>query len=103
MRALLAGVCHGARLRSRGEPALLTPARFHPEVATMTACSVMTIGLVVSLLAVASVAHGQLAISANDNKVRLDNGTAKAVANAPADTITLIDLGARPPKAVAEI
>ena len=60
--------------------------------------------LTASLLALAaSGALGQLAVSANDNKATLDNGTNKVVANPPADTVTVIDLGARPPKVVAEL
>ncbi|HET7341935.1 MAG TPA: YncE family protein [Methylomirabilota bacterium] len=48
-------------------------------------------------------AHAQLAVSANDNKVVLVNGTVKTVPNASPDTITLLDLGARPPKVLAEV
>jgi DNA-binding beta-propeller fold protein YncE len=48
-------------------------------------------------------AHAQLAVSANDNKATLDNGANKVVVNPPADTITVIDLGVRPPKIVAEL
>ena len=44
----------------------------------------------------------QLAISANDGKVRLDNGVVKTVANNP-DTVAIIDLGARPPRFLHEI
>ena len=44
----------------------------------------------------------QLAISANDGKVRLDNGVVKTVANNP-DTVAIIDLGARPPRLLHEI
>jgi DNA-binding beta-propeller fold protein YncE len=57
----------------------------------------------VSVLAVAPTAHAQLAVSANDNKVMLVNGVTTVVANPPADTVTILDLGARPPKVVAEI
>src|SRR4051812_29249049 len=60
--------------------------------------------LTASLLALAaSGALGQLAVSANDNKATLDNGTNKVVASPPADTVTVIDLGAKPPKVVAEL
>ena len=68
----------------------------------MTTHTVLALGLVPPLLAV-TLAHGELAISANDNKVRLDNGTVKVIANAPADTITILDLAAKPPKVAAEI
>jgi DNA-binding beta-propeller fold protein YncE len=57
----------------------------------------------VPAMAVAPTAHAQLAVSANDNKVMLVNGVSTVVANPPADTVTIIDLGARPPKVVAEI
>jgi hypothetical protein len=48
-------------------------------------------------------ASAQIVVSANDNKATLDNGANKVVANPPADTVTVIDLGARPPKVVAEL
>ncbi len=51
----------------------------------------------------ASGARAQLAVSANDNKATLDNGANAVVANAPADTVTIIDLGAKPPRVVAEL
>lgn len=47
-------------------------------------------------------AHAQWVISANDGKVRLDNGVTKTVPSNP-DSVALIDLGAKPPKLVAEI
>ena len=50
----------------------------------------------------ASVASAQLAVSANDGKVRLDNGVVKTVPNNP-DSVAIIDLGARPPKLLHEI
>ena len=59
-----------------------------------------------TLLAVASVvacADAQLAISANDNKVVLDNGVTKVVQNPAPDTITILDLKAQPPRVVAEV
>jgi DNA-binding beta-propeller fold protein YncE len=55
------------------------------------------------MLAVAGAAHAQVAVSANDNKVMLVNGAVKVVPNAPPDTVTIIDLGARPPRGKAEI
>ena len=48
-------------------------------------------------------ALAQWAVSSNDNKVMLDNGVVKIVPNAAPDTVTIIDLGANPPKVVAEI
>ena len=46
-------------------------------------------------------ALAQIAVSANDNKAMLDNGANRVVANPPPDTVTIIDLGAKPPKVVA--
>lgn len=59
--------------------------------------------LALSGLAVAPAAHAQLAVSVNDNKLMLVNGVTRVIANAPADTVTLIDLSANPAKVVAEI
>jgi DNA-binding beta-propeller fold protein YncE len=59
--------------------------------------------LALSCWTVAPPAHAQLAVSVNDNKVMLVNGVTRVIANAPADTVTLLDLGARPPKVLAEI
>lgn len=54
-------------------------------------------------LGAAARAEAQIAISANDNKLVLVNGTV-TVAQSPApDTITVIDLGVSPPRAIAEI
>ncbi len=69
----------------------------------MKTTRLLACALAAAVLAVAPAAHAQLAISVNDNKVMLVNGTTRVVANAPADTITLIDLNARPAVAVAEI
>jgi DNA-binding beta-propeller fold protein YncE len=54
-------------------------------------------------LVVAPAAHAQLAVTSNDNKVMLDNGTVKIVQNPAPDTVTIIDLKASPPRVVAEI
>ncbi len=54
-------------------------------------------------LALAPLAAGQLAVSANDNKVVLVNGTMKVVPNPPPDTLAIIDLKASPPKIIAEV
>ena len=50
----------------------------------------------------ATSAMAQIALSANDGKVRLDNGVVKTVPNNP-DTVAIIDLGARPPRLLHEI
>jgi DNA-binding beta-propeller fold protein YncE len=48
-------------------------------------------------------AFAQIAISANDNKVMLVNGAVQVVQNPAPDTVTVIDLKANPPRAIAEI
>jgi DNA-binding beta-propeller fold protein YncE len=62
--------------------------------------------LALALLAVAIVAplaHGQIAVSANDNKVSLVNGVVTVVGNAPPDTVSIIDLKASPPRVIGEV
>jgi DNA-binding beta-propeller fold protein YncE len=51
----------------------------------------------------AATAHAQLAISANDAKLKLVDGKTQVQKNPVADTVTLIDLRANPPKLLAEI
>jgi DNA-binding beta-propeller fold protein YncE len=63
-------------------------------------------GLAVALFAVplfSLAAAAQLAVSANDNKIVNVDGKNVIVQNAPADTVTIIDLGAKPPKVIAEL
>lgn len=67
----------------------------------MRALSLMLTALVT--LALAPAAAAQIAISANDNKVALVNGAVQVVQNPAPDTITVIDLKANPPRAIAEI
>ena len=50
----------------------------------------------------AQTALAQIAVSANDGKVRLENGVVKTVPNNP-DTVAIIDLKAKPPKLLHEI
>ena len=57
--------------------------------------------LLVALTAAA--AQAQLAISANDAKVKLVDGKVTIDSDPQPDTVTLIDLRATPPKVVAEI
>ena len=54
-------------------------------------------------LALVTAAHAQLAVTSNDNKVMLDNGTAKVVQNPAPDTVTVLDLKVSPPRVLAEI
>jgi DNA-binding beta-propeller fold protein YncE len=58
-------------------------------------------GLLVAGTAVA--AYAEIAISANDAKVKLVNGKVEVQKSPPADTATFIDLRASPPKVLAEI
>ena len=60
------------------------------------------LGTFLTLLTAASLpALGQLAVSANDGKAILDNGVTKVIAGVP-DTVAIIDLGANPPRLLAE-
>ena len=59
--------------------------------------------LAIVLFLLASPAFAQIAVSVNDNKVMLDNGTVKVVPNAPPDTLSVIDLKASPPKVSAQL
>src|SRR5439155_8501531 len=59
--------------------------------------------IAVAVLALAPAVAAQIAVSANDNKVVLDNGVVKVVPNAPPDTVAIIDLRTSPPKVIAEV
>ena len=50
-----------------------------------------------------SAALAQVAISVNDNKVRLVNGAVQVLPSPAPDTMTVIDLKANPPRAISEI
>lgn len=59
-----------------------------------------------ALVAVAVVpgsAAAQIAVSANESKVTLVDGVVTTVRNPPPDTVTIIDLGAAPPRVVGEL
>src|SRR5262245_32571657 len=56
-----------------------------------------------AVLALATVANAQLAVTSNDNKVMLDNGALKVVQNPAPDTVTIMDLKSSPPRVLAEI
>jgi DNA-binding beta-propeller fold protein YncE len=60
------------------------------------------VALIVVGLAAAR-AEGQIAVSANDNKLVLVNGTATVVRNPAPDTVTIMDLRSSPPRVIAEI
>jgi DNA-binding beta-propeller fold protein YncE len=63
---------------------------------------ILTLALA-TVLALAPLAGAEIALSQNDNKVVNENGATKVVANPKPDTITVIDLKAKPPKVIAEI
>jgi len=48
-------------------------------------------------------AAAQIAVSSNDGKVVLNNGTVSVPANPVDDTVTIINLGVSPPKVIAEL
>jgi len=66
----------------------------------MSAAGLMA-GLVLPLMTYA--AGAEVAVSANDNKVTLQNGTTPVTPNPPEDTVSIIDLAAKPPKLVVEL
>jgi DNA-binding beta-propeller fold protein YncE len=55
------------------------------------------------LVAAAAAANAQIAVSANDAKVKLVNGKVEVMKSPPPDTVAFIDLRANPPKVLAEI
>jgi DNA-binding beta-propeller fold protein YncE len=59
--------------------------------------------VLLAVLALASAAQAQLAVTSNDNKVLWDNGKVTIVPNPAPDTVSIIDLKASPPRLVAEI
>ena len=62
------------------------------------------LAVVLSLLPWLSTGAGaQIAVSANENKVVNINGTNTVIENAPPDTVTIVDLGASPPKVLGEV
>src|SRR5262245_63733614 len=48
-------------------------------------------------------AAAQVAVSGNDNKVLLVNSVVTVVQNPPADTVSVIDLKASPPRVIGEV
>ena len=64
----------------------------------------LTLGLVlVAIASLAPIAGAQIAVSGNDNKVLNVNGVTTVVKNPPADTVSVIDLKAAPPRVIAEV
>lgn len=60
-------------------------------------------GALALALALSLPATAQVAVSGNDNRRRLVDGANTVVANPPADSITIIDLGGRAPRVVGEV
>ena len=60
-------------------------------------------GALAALLSLSCSAVAQLAVSANEGKVANVDGVSTVLQNPPPDHIMLIDLGASPPKVVAEL
>jgi DNA-binding beta-propeller fold protein YncE len=58
---------------------------------------------IVAIVLIPTAAAAQIAISANESKVTLENGVVTTVKNPPPDTVTIIDLAATPPKVLAEL
>jgi DNA-binding beta-propeller fold protein YncE len=66
----------------------------------------MTLGLAVvamTLCGVAATAAAQVLVSANENKLTLNDGVQRVVANPTADSVTVIDLAGGRPKVVGEV
>lgn len=60
--------------------------------------------LALTILAASALpAAAQIAVSGNDSKRRLENGVNRVVSDATTDTATIIDLGGRAPRVVAEV
>ena len=62
-----------------------------------------TVLQVVCVVLAALPAQAQIAVSANDTTEIMVDGVHVMVPNASPDTVTLIDLSARPPRVVAEL
>lgn len=69
----------------------------------MRGCTAAAVLAAVLVAGSTAAAYAQLAVSANDAKVKLVNGKTEVVANPPPDTISIIDLRASPPKVLAEV
>lgn len=63
----------------------------------------IALGGILLVMSALAPARAELAVSANDSKPQLVDGAVKIVKDPPADTVTIIDIGVMPPKAIAEI
>ena len=61
------------------------------------------LGFALALPLFSSAATAQIAVSANDNKIALVDGVNTVPANPPPDTVTVLDIGASPPKVLGEV
>ena len=59
--------------------------------------------VLLTIAAFAATAGAQLAVSGNDNKVVNVHGVNTVVKNPPADTVSIIDLKASPPRVIGEV
>lgn len=66
-------------------------------------CRKWLMTLVLAAAGAGTAAAAEYAVSANDNKVKQVNGKVEVVKGPPADTVTVIDLAANPPKIVTEV
>ncbi len=57
----------------------------------------------IAALALVAAARAELLVSANDNKVTLNNGTATAVPNPRPDTVAVLDGAASPPRLIGQV
>src|SRR5262245_52971825 len=69
----------------------------------MIRANITTAATVMLALAGGAPAAAQIAVSSNDNKVLQVDGVNTVVRNPRPDTATIIDLGASPPRVIAEI
>jgi DNA-binding beta-propeller fold protein YncE len=73
------------------------------EEPTMKSPCARQAALCVAVCVMAGSANAQIAVSVNDNKMVLDNGVPKVVANPPPDTLAIIDMKSLPPRLLDEI
>ena len=63
----------------------------------------VALALAAPLLALPRAARAEIALSANDNKVVLDNGAVRTARDPAPDTLSIIDLSANPPRLRGEL
>lgn len=65
--------------------------------------STVVLGVCIALISAAQPLQAQIAVSSNDHKVTQENGVTRNVVNPPADSVTIIDLGALPVKVLGTV